>query len=380
VKIQIVGGGPAGLYSAYLLKRSHPDAEVRLAEQNPADTTFGFGVVFSDQALGFLARDDPDTLAAIVPHMEAWTDLIVVHHDTAIPIDGVGFKAIGRLALLRLLQDRVRSVGLEPQFEARLGSLDACAEVDLVVGADGVNSLVRRSHAAALGATVTHGSNRFIWYGTEAVYPTLTQTFRETEDGPFTAHHYRYAPDRSTFVVEVEASTWQRAGFAEMDDEATRAHCARVFARELDGRPLISNHSAWRTFPQVHNRRWSTAGVVLVGDALHTAHFSIGSGTRMAMEDALALDRALRAHPRSLRDALDSYEASRRPIVERLVQAADASLEWYERMSEHMRQPPHDFAHRYITRSGRMSDERLRAIAPSFMAAYERHRRASGTL
>jgi len=379
MKIGIVGAGPAGLYGAYLLKRARPDADIRIVEQNLADATFGFGVVFSAQALSFLARDDPQTHAHITPHMEAWNDLTVVHRGVALAIDGVGFTAIGRLQLLRLLQDRVRSVGVEPRFESPLSSLDAFADADLIIGADGVNSLVRNSYAAEFGATVTLGSNKFIWYGVSKPYPTLTQTFRETDRGALTVHHYRYASDRSTFLVEGDAPTWQRTGFDRMDETATRAYCEQIFEAELDGHRLIANKSIWRNFPVVHNQRWSVGNKVLVGDALHTAHFSIGSGTRLAMEDMIALVKALDEHPGSVRDALESYEASRRPIVETLVKAADASLSWYEQMAEHMRLEPHDFVYSYITRSGRISDERLRQISPSFMAAYEQHRGSAAT-
>jgi 2-polyprenyl-6-methoxyphenol hydroxylase-like FAD-dependent oxidoreductase len=379
LKIAIVGAGPAGLYGAYLLKRALPDSDIRIVEQNPADATFGFGVVFSEQALGFLARDDQQTHAYITPHMEAWNDLTVVHRDVSIAIDGVGFTAIGRLKLLQLLQDRVRGVGIEPRFESPLSALDAFADADLIIGADGVNSLVRNSCAAEFGATVTHGSNKFIWYGVAKPYPTLTQTFRETDHGALTVHHYRYAPDRSTFLVEVDAPTWQRTGFDRMDAAATRAYCEQVFEPELDGHRLIANKSIWRNFPLVHNQRWWVGNKVLVGDALHTAHFSIGSGTRLAMEDMIALVKALGEHPSSARDALESYEASRRPIVETLVKAANASLNWYEHMAEHMRLEPQDFVYSYITRSGRISDERLRQIAPSFMATYEQHRGSAAT-
>ena len=374
MKIGIVGAGPAGLYGAYLLKRARPDAEIRIVEQNPADATFGFGVVFSEQALSFLAKDDPETHAYITPHMEAWNDLTVVHRDVSIAIDGVGFTAIGRLQLLRLLQDRVRSVGIEPHFESPLSSLDTFADADLIIGADGVNSLVRNSHAARFGSTLSHGSNKFIWYGVSKPYSTLTQTFRETDHGALTVHHYRYAPDSSTFLVEVDAPTWQRAGFGRMDDAVTRAYCEKVFEAELDGHRLIANKSIWRNFPVVHNQKWCVDNKVLVGDALHTAHFSIGSGTRLAMEDMIALVKALGEHPHSVRDALENYEATRRPIVETLVKAANASLSWYEHMAEHMRLEPHDFVYSYITRTGRIGAERLRQIAPSFMATYEQHR------
>jgi 2-polyprenyl-6-methoxyphenol hydroxylase-like FAD-dependent oxidoreductase len=370
MKIVILGGGPAGLYCAYLLKRARPSANIHLVEQNPADATFGFGVVFSEQALGFLARDDPDTHAAITPHMEAWNDLTVVHRNARIAIDGVGFTSIGRLKLLRLLQERARSVGIAPVHGQTATSLEAFADADLIIGADGVNSLVRNTHAEQFGASVNWGNNRFIWYGVDKAYPTLTQTFRETGMGPLTVHHYRYEPERSTFLVEVDAQTWERAGIARMNSAQSRELCETVFAPELDGRPLLSNKSEWRRFPKVHNQRWSVDNKVLLGDALHTAHFSIGSGTRMAMEDAIALAKSIEQHPNDLREALSAYEAIRRPVVEKLVAAAEASLGWYENMATHMKLSPLEFAHSYITRSGRLDDARLAKLSPRFMAAY----------
>lgn len=375
VKVAIVGGGPAGLYFGYLLKRKRPDAEIRLIEQNPADATFGFGVVFSDRALEFLRDDDPDTYNHVTPHMQVWDDLTVDHGGERIRIDGIGFAAIGRLELLKLLQERVRAVGLEPDFATAVGSLDELAGYDLVVGADGINSVVRAGHAE-FGTTVTPRANRFVWYGTTEPFDTLTHTFRRSHHGPFNAHHYRYAPERSTFIVETDPETWQRAGFADMDEAESMAYCERVFAAELDGHPLISNKSIWRSFPNVWNEVWSVGNAVLLGDALRTAHFSIGSGTRLAMEDAIALSDALAEQPGDLRDALALYEARRRPIVEKLVAAANASAAWYERFAEHMALDPWDMAHSYMRRTGRVSDQRLSELAPRFMAGYTERKAA----
>jgi 2-polyprenyl-6-methoxyphenol hydroxylase-like FAD-dependent oxidoreductase len=373
MRIAILGAGPAGLYLAYLIKRRRRDADVRVIEQNRADATFGFGVVFSDRALEFLGADDPDTAAAIAPHLETWDDITLDHGGERIAIDGIGFAAIGRLKLLALLQARARSVGVEPVYERAVAGLDELGEADLVVGADGVNSLVRRSHAQAFGATVTHLRNRFAWFGTAQPFATLTQTFRESsEHGYFNAHHYRYAPDKSTFIVEVDEETFHRAGFHRMAHSKARAICEAVFVDALGGRLLISNNSVWRQFPIVRNAHWSHGRCVLIGDALHTAHFSIGSGTRLAMEDAIALDAALARHPGAVEEALADYEATRRPIIEKLTAAADASGEWYEHFARHMRLAPIDFAMSYIQRSGRVDIERLRRGSPRFIARYER--------
>lgn len=376
MRITILGAGPAGLYLAYLIKRRRPDTTVTVIEQNPADATFGFGVVFSDRALEFLREDDEATYSAITPHMESWNDITIAHRGERVTIDGVGFSAIGRLKLLQLLQARARSVGVEPVYRRTVKSLDELGDADLVVGTDGVNSLVRRGNEERFGASVRFLSNRFAWFGTGRRFETLTQTFVETDAGSFNAHHYRYAPNLSTFIVEVDGATFARTGFGQMDEEQTRSFCERVFAQALDGNQLISNKSTWRQFPIVHNEHWSVGNCVLVGDALHTAHFSIGSGTRLAMEDAIALDKAL-THSDDIGAALAAYEATRRPILEKLVSGANGSATWYEHFAEHMRLAPVDFAMSYITRSGRIDIDRLRRLSPRFVDQFERNRSAA---
>jgi 2-polyprenyl-6-methoxyphenol hydroxylase-like FAD-dependent oxidoreductase len=371
VKILIVGAGPAGLYLAYLVRRGHPDWEVHIVEQNPPHSTFGFGVVFSDRALEFLRDDDPETCELLSPALQTWSDLVVVHRGAPVRIDGVGFAAIDRLRLLQLLQRRLLSAGVRPEYRRTVASAAELVGYDLVVGADGVNSFVRRSHAERFGTTVAHFQNRFAWYGTTKPFRTLTQTFVEGQAGTFNAHHYRHAADMSTFVIECDPATWERAGFAAMDEEETRAYCGRVFASTLQGHPLVSNKSVWRSFPRVRNERWAAGNVVLIGDAQRTAHFSIGSGTRLAMEDARALARALGERPGDVPGALAGFEASRRAVVEKLVAAADASGQWYERFPEHMGLGPWDLAWSYIQRSGRVDRERLRKVAPAFVAEYE---------
>jgi 2-polyprenyl-6-methoxyphenol hydroxylase-like FAD-dependent oxidoreductase len=375
MRIAILGAGPAGLYLAFLIKRRDRDADVTVIEQNPADATFGFGVVFSDRALEFLREDDADTYAAIVPHAESWDDMMLDLRGERVVIDGIGFSAIGRLQLLQLLQARAASVGVKPFYRRAVKDLKELDGFDLVVGADGVNSLVRRSLGQELGASVHLLTNRFAWFGTRKRFETLTQTFVETELGAFNAHHYRYAPDASTFIVEVDAATFQTAGFGHLRDWEARIICEHVFAQALDGHDLVSNNSTWRQFPIVHNARWSFDKYVLLGDALHTAHFSIGSGTRLAMEDSIALDKALATH-RDVPEALAAYEAARRPILEKLVAGANGSAEWYEHFAAHMKLSPVDFAMSYITRSGRVDLERLRKLSPKFVARYERERNA----
>ncbi|MBO6560107.1 MAG: FAD-dependent monooxygenase [Nisaea sp.] len=369
MRIAVVGGGPAGLYFSYLMKRRRPETEIRLYERNPEGATFGFGVVFSDTALAFMAADDPETHDAILPAMETWRDLALDLEGERIVIDGVGFAAIGRLELIQLLTKRAESVGVAPQFGTELSDLSDLEDADLIVGADGLNSLVR-GDGADFGAEMPLLENRFIWYGTERPYETLTQSFRRSADGPFNAHHYRYAPDLSTFIVETDAATWNAAGFAGMDEDATRAYCEEVFADVLDGHRLISNKSYWRQFPKLSCRNWYSGNRVLIGDAVHTAHFSIGSGTRLAMEDALALSKALIETPTDIPAALAAYQAARKPITDKLVTAANTSAAWYENFAEHMKLKPADFAYSYIQRSGRIDDERLKRLAPKFFETY----------
>lgn len=364
MRVLVVGAGPAGLYFAFLVKRRHPRWEVRIVEQNRAGSTFGFGVVFSDRALEFLHADDPETYALITPQMQSWSDITVVHRGTPVLIDGIGFAAIGRLLLLQLLEQRLASAGIAPEYEKALTGKNDLAGYDLVVAADGVNSFVRR--CMDFGTRFEHLSNKFAWYGTTKVFETLTQTFVENQHGSFNAHHYRHAPLMSTFVVECDAATWQRAGFSSCGEEQTLEYCERVFEGALEGHRLVSNKSIWRQFPNVRNERWSVENVVLLGDAQRTAHFSIGSGTRLAMEDAIALDKALAEHG-TLAQALSAFETARRPIVEKLVAAADASAAWYEHFPEHMRLPPREFAWSYIQRSGRIDPARLRQISPKFV-------------
>jgi 2-polyprenyl-6-methoxyphenol hydroxylase-like FAD-dependent oxidoreductase len=357
VKVLVTGAGPAGLYFSYLAKRAHPGWQIRVVEQNRADSTFGFGVVFSDRALEFLRADDPDTYDLVTPRMETWTDLKIVHRGTPVVIDGIGFAAIGRLELLKLLQQRAASVGVVPEYETHVSVPEQ--GYDLVVAADGVNSAVRAWYD--FGTTVWHLTNKFAWYGTPSVFDTLTQTFVSNEHGSFNAHHYRHSPHMSTFVVECDAATWTRAGFATMDEPAAIRYLEKLF-----GHRLVSNKSVWRNFPNLRNQRWFAGNAVLIGDALRTAHFSIGSGTRLAMEDAIALDKALAAES-SVGKALAAFEAARRPIVEKLVAAADASGAWYERFPEHMKLAPREFAWSYIQRSGRVDPARLRKISPKFV-------------
>jgi 2-polyprenyl-6-methoxyphenol hydroxylase-like FAD-dependent oxidoreductase len=377
LRIAVIGAGPGGLYFAYLWKKLHPDAQIDLFEQNAAGATWGFGVVFSEQALEFLRADDPDTVDAIAPRMQSWRNITLNLRGESVEIDGVGFSSIGRLDLLTILQQRASSAGVTPRYDTLIQSVDQLADYDLIVAADGLNSLVRRTFEGDFGTSLSYSANKFAWYGTTKRFETLSQTFVATELGAFNAHHYRYAPSMSTFLIECDPATWLRYGFADKTIEESQAVCEKVFASTLDGHRLVSNKSVWRNFPWIWNERWSFKNMVLIGDALHSAHFSIGSGTRLAIEDAIALVKALEAEG-DISGALVRYQTERQPIVKKLVTAARTSADWYEKFPEHMKLDLPDFAYSYITRSGRIDDARLRAMSPLFMARYEASKRSDG--
>ena len=373
MKIIVVGAGPAGLLFALLTKRRRPGDEITVLEQNAADATFGFGVVFSRGALEFLSRDEPRMHAELAIVTESWPMQRIVHRDEAIDIDGNGFSAVGRLQLLQLLQARCREAGVEMFFNTTVDP-DALPRADLVVAADGVNSTVRGRFAHAFRPQVELLTNKFAWYGTRRRFECLTLTFRESRHGAFVAHHYRYRPDMSTFIVECSAATWQRAGLDAMSDEESRRYCEEVFAADLGGHPLLGNKSIWRNFPLLRNDAWSFENKLLIGDALRTGHFSIGSGTRLAFDDAIALARVFSETRVSVEEGLRVFERQRRPVVEKLVAAANLSSYWYERLDERMALEPWRLAYDYMTRSGRMTDERLREEAPRFMRMVDARR------
>ena len=370
--VEILGGGPAGLYTAILLRRLMPQVRLRVTEQNPQGATFGFGVVFSDQALEFLKVDDPETHDLVTPHMERWRNMTLNLPDGQVTLDGVGFTAIGRLELIEILRKRAEALGVDIRFNSPVTSLDEL-DADLIVGADGLNSLVRRSFEDKFQPSVEYFENHFAWFGTERSFDTLTQTFIKSDKGALNAHHYRFAPNRSTFIVECDDKTFKSYGFVKLSEEESAAVCQKLFAGVLEDAPLIINKSHWRQFPKLWCKNWVAGKYVLLGDAVHTAHFSIGSGTRLAMEDAIALVHALAAHDD--RDAaLAAYQAERHPVAKKIVDAANSSATWYEDFAGKMDLAPVDFAFDYLTRSGRMDMARLRQIAPGFMARYEAER------
>lgn len=378
MKVRVLGGGPAGLYAALLLKKDHPAWDVALVERNPADATYGWGVVFSDRTLAGLREADVRTYTEITESFVLW-DAIDIHiHGQLVRCDGHAFAGIGRRRLLNILQDRCHELGVELSFESEVTGLEDpfCDGADLIIAADGVNSRVRAAHVEAFRPSVTEGRSRYIWFGADRTYDAFTFLFRDTPHGLFQVHAYPYDATMSTFIVECTEATWLSAGLNQADEAASIAFCQALFADHLGARRLFSNHSRWLTFPTLTTRSWSHGNTVLLGDAAHTAHFSIGSGTRLALEDAIGLAQAFEQFdnvPRALRQ----YQLARRPRVEATQRAADESRTYFEEVTRYHQFAPLQFAFHLLTRSGRITWDSLRQRDPYFVADVERWYRAA---
>ncbi len=376
MKIKIIGGGPAGMYFAILMKKADTTHDIKIYERNGPDDTFGWGVVFSGRTLSNLRAADEPSHAEITRNFEAWDNVDVVHRGEKISIHGNSFSGIARLRLLKILQRRCEELGVEINFRTEVAEFDSLrADCDLVVGADGVNSLVRDAFKEIFQSDLSTRPNKYIWYGTNQLFHGLTLTFRETATGIFAAHSYKFDKTTSTFIVECDPRTWTQAGFVEMSEAETLRYLAAVFAPDLNGQALLSNNSKWLNFLLVKNAHWSFENVVLLGDALHTAHFSIGSGTKLAMEDAIALKESFDRTPevpaalRLFEETL--FEETRRPIIEDYQAAAYDSMVWFEQARDYMHLTPIELAYALMTRSGKVDDEALRRRDPEFVAAYE---------
>jgi len=371
MKINIIGGGPAGMYFAILMKKADAAHDITIYERNGPDDTFGWGVVFSGKTLAKLREADESSHAEITRNFEAWDNVDVVRGDQKISIHGNSFSGIARLRLLKILQKRCEDVDIEIRFRTEITDIDSFKQnCDLLAGADGVNSIVRQTFRRNFQPHLSTRPNKYIWFGTNQLFHGLTLTFRETPTGVFAAHSYKFDKTTSTFIVECDEATWNSARFAEMSDETTRAYLADVFASDLNGYPLLSNNSKWINFVLVKNDRWSFENVVLLGDALHTAHFSIGSGTKLAMEDAIALKQCF-DNTADVRESLKDFERTRKPIIEDYQAAAYESMLWFEHARDYMQMSPIELAYVLMTRSGRVDHKSLKRRDPDFIAAYE---------
>ncbi|OLB96174.1 MAG: oxidoreductase [Candidatus Rokubacteria bacterium 13_1_40CM_68_15] len=367
-----MGGGPAGLYFALLMKKADPAHDVTVLERNRADDTFGFGVVFSDATLDNFIEADRPTGEAITRAFAHWDDIDIHYQGQVLTSTGHGFSGMSRQVLLDILHTRCAALGVTLRFQTDVTDLEPYRSADLVLAADGVNSLVRSQYAAHFQPHVDARGNRFVWLGTTFPFRAFTFIFKDSPHGLWRVHAYRYDARYSTFIVETTEATWRRAGLDQASEDDTVAFTERFFARELEGHRLLKNRSLWRSFPTIRNAHWHWDNVVLVGDAAHTAHFSIGSGTKLAMEDAIALAAALQRH-RDVPSALDAYEEERRPQVESIQRAAQVSLEWFEQTERyHGRLEPLQFAFSLLTRSLRVTHDNLKVRDAKFVETVDR--------
>ena len=371
MRINIIGGGPAGLYFAILMKKADPKHQITIYERNGPDDTFGWGVVFSGKTLANLRAADEESHAAITNQFEAWDNVDIVHRDEKISIHGNSFSGIARLQLLKILQHRAEQLGVEIVFRTEIADVETLrSQCDLLVAADGVNSGVRSRYAEQLQPSLDVRAHRYIWYGTNQLFHGLTLTFRENADGVFAAHSYKFNKTTSTFIVECDPETARRANLEAKSDEETRRYIAKVFERDLAGHPLLSNNSKWINFVLVKNANWFFENLILLGDALHTAHFSIGSGTKLAMEDAIALAECFQTTS-DVTKVLSKFTEVRRPVIEDYQAAAFESMVWFENAAKYVSLAPIDLAFSAMMRSGRVSYEDLKKRAPEFIERYE---------
>ena len=381
MNIVCIGGGPSGLYFALLMKQQNAAHEVTVVERNRPYDTFGWGVVFSDQTLGNLQAADPISSAQILDAFSHWDDIEVNIRGAKLRSGGHGFCGIGRKRLLNILQRRCEEVGVKLVFETEAGSDDDYPQADLIIASDGLNSRIRTRHAATYQPDIDLRDCRFVWLGTKKLFEAFTFAFEETEWGWFQAHAYRFDDSTSTFIVETPERVWRAAGLESMEKEQAIAFCETLFAKHLDGHALISNAShlrgsaQWIRFPRVVCKRWvhhnGRAPVVLMGDAAHTAHFSIGSGTKLALEDAIELARCIGQRPGELQAALKHYEDVRSIEVLRIQNAARNSTEWFEHVDRYVALPPQQFAYSLLTRSQRISHENLRLRDRAYVESFE---------
>ncbi len=380
MKVAITGGGPGGLYLAALMKSLRPSHEITLWERNAPDDTFGFGVVFSDETLGAIEGADMVIHERMERRFARWTDIDVEFNGHLFTVGGQGFAAMGRKELLQILQERVADLGVRVHYRTEAPDTERLrAEHDLVIAADGLNSEIRTRYAGVFGPTLDQRRNKYIWLGTDLVFEAFQFFVKQTEWGTMQIHGYPFSDAASTFIVEMHEDVWRRAGFDRtaherfppgVSDEFAVQRISEIFGLELRGHRILTNNSKWINFATVRNERWHDGNLVLLGDAAHTAHFSIGSGTKLAMEDALALAACLHEQP-TIDGALSAYQAERKPVVESTQRAAQASLEWFENIGMYSEQDPAQFVFNLLTRSRRITFANLQERDPQFAARLE---------
>ncbi len=372
MKISVIGGGPGGLYFSLLMKKAYPAYEVEVVERNRADDTFGWGVVFSDGTLGNLEEADPESYQMIRESFVHWDDIDTYFADQVIRSGGHGFCGLARRRLLAILQERCEQVGVKVEYQRESAGPEDFADADLIVAADGINSVTRNRYAEAFKPSVEVNKAKFIWLGTTRTFEAFTFIIRENEHGLFQVHAYPFDAETSTFIVETDEDSWRRAGLDEMTIEEGVAYLERLFAPELQGHRLLTNKSDWINFRTVKCERWSTGNIVLIGDAVHTAHFSIGSGTKLAMEDAIVLCDALKEFGRDVPKALEAYYDRRWLDVAKLQRAAKVSRRWFEEISRYKQFHPQQLVLSMMTRSKRVTHENLRIRDEDYIARFDR--------
>ncbi len=372
MKIVSIGGGPAGLYLAILMKKADPSHDITIVERNRPGDTFGFGVVFSDETLGNFADADRESYDAITAAFAHWTDIDVHYRGQIVTSKGHGFSGMARVKLLDILAKRAAGLGVKIVHERDVKDVAEFPDADLILAADGVNSAIRAKYEAKFKPSLDWRRNKFVWLGTTRPHPAFTFHFKEHDSGLYRVHAYQYDKSHSTFIVETSETAWKKAGLDQATEEQTLAFCEKLFADELAGHKLIANRSIWRTFPTVRNAHWYFDNVVLMGDACHTAHFSIGSGTKLAMEDAIELAAALKS-TKSVKEALDAYETKRKPQTESIQRAAQTSLEWFEETERYVgKLDALEFAFAMLTRSMRITHTNLKLRDPALVAKIDR--------
>jgi anthraniloyl-CoA monooxygenase len=366
MKITVIGGGPGGLYFSILTKKAMPHCQIDIYERNKPDDSFGFGVVFSDETLGEFLKRDMQSYELIRSKFAYWDDIIIARDGESVNIAGNGFCGCSRKTLLQLLQQRCLEEGVNLHFEQNVEDVSQFADSDIILATDGIGSSIRTKYQQEFGTKVELKKNRFVWMGSTKPLDAFTYFFRSTPHGTIVAHSYQYEEGMSTWIFECSDETWQKHGFEVTNEADTMAKIAEIFAVELDDHPLISNKSYWRQFPHVTNENWYHNNIILLGDAKATAHYSIGSGTKLAMDSAIGLSDAVIAHPNDVQAAFAQYDKTRRNTVEMIQYAAIVSLDWFENMDRHMQHTFQQFAFGCMTRSKKVTYENLRLRDSSF--------------